>query len=111
MDNSKKYTLPALSFEYGALAPFISEKQLTLHHQKHHLAYVNGANAIFEKLEKARSEGSDLDQKALLKELSFHIGAIVFNTLFVRTLPPTGKGVACSSVGIVADCIQRIWEP
>ena len=55
MDDSKKYTLPALSFEYGALAPFITEKQLTLHHQKHHQAYVTGANAIFEKLEKARS--------------------------------------------------------
>jgi Fe-Mn family superoxide dismutase len=64
-----QYSLPKLNYEYGALAPYISEQQLMLHHQKHHQAYVNGANAIFEKLEKARKENSDLDIKATLKEL------------------------------------------
>ncbi len=107
MDDSKKYALPALSFEYGALAPFISEKQLTLHHQKHHQAYVTGANIIFEKLEKARSEGTDLDQKALLKELSFHIGGHRLHTLFWENLAPAGKGGGGVPAGTLAAWIER----
>ena len=55
MEN-KFYALPQLPYGYNELAPYISEKQLKIHHQKHHQAYVNGANAILEKLEKARKE-------------------------------------------------------
>jgi Fe-Mn family superoxide dismutase len=92
MGSSKLYQLPELSYGYNELAPFMSEEQLTLHHQKHHQAYVNGANAIFEKLDKARKEGSDIDVKATLKELSFNIGGHVLHTLFWGNLAPTGKG-------------------
>jgi Fe-Mn family superoxide dismutase len=35
MDASKLYSLPKLPYDYAALAPYISEQQLTLHHQKH----------------------------------------------------------------------------
>jgi len=35
----------------------MSEEVLKLHHDKHHLAYVNGANAVLEKLETARKAG------------------------------------------------------
>ncbi|KAF5091696.1 Superoxide dismutase [Mn] [anaerobic digester metagenome] len=107
MDDSKKYSLPALSYAYGALSPHISEKQLTLHHQKHHQAYVTGANTIFEKLEKARSEGSDLDQKALLKELSFHIGGHRLHTLFWENLAPAGNGGGGAPSGILAEWINK----
>ena len=55
MEDSRFYSLPKLPYDYAALAPHISEEQLKLHHQKHHQAYVNGANAVFEKLDKARS--------------------------------------------------------
>ena len=75
MEDNRFYTLPKLPYDYAALAPQISEEQLKLHHLKHHQAYVNGANAVFEKLDKARKENVDLDMKATLKELSFHIGA------------------------------------
>lgn len=92
MGSSKLYQLPELLYGYTELVPFMSEEQLTLHHQKHHQAYVNGANAIFEKLDKAREEGSDIDVKATLKELSFNIGGHVLHTLFWGNLAPTGKG-------------------
>jgi Fe-Mn family superoxide dismutase len=36
MEAGKVYTLPKLPYGYKALAPYISEEQLTLHHQKHH---------------------------------------------------------------------------
>jgi len=92
MEKKKGYQLPGLPYGYKDLEPFISEEQLTLHHQKHHQAYVNGANAIFERLEKARAEGGDSDMKALLKELSFNIGGHVLHTMFWGNLIPAGAG-------------------
>jgi Fe-Mn family superoxide dismutase len=92
MEGSRFYSLPKLPYEYDALAPYISEEQLKLHHQKHHQAYVNGANAIFEKQDKARKENTDLDVKATLKELSFHIGGFKLHNLFWENLAPAGKG-------------------
>jgi len=45
------YTLPDLPYDYGALEPHYSAQTLELHHDKHHAAYVKGANETFEKLE------------------------------------------------------------
>lgn len=89
---AKFYELPKLPYGYGDLAPVLSEEQLTLHHQKHHQAYVTGANGLLEKFDKARKEGADLDQKAVLKELSFNIGGHVLHSLFWGNLAPGGKG-------------------
>jgi len=72
----KFYTLPDLPYAYNALEPHISENQLKIHHDKHHAAYVNGANALLGRLDKARQAGADLDMKATSKELSFQVGAI-----------------------------------
>lgn len=92
MEVSKFYSLPELPYEYNALVPYISEEQLKLHHQKHHQAYVNGANTIFEKMDKARKENSDFDLKSTLKELSFHIGGFNLHKLFWENIAPAGKG-------------------
>ena len=54
MSGNRFYTLPDLPNSYNALAASMSEAQLRLHHDKHHAAYVNGTNAIFERLDKAR---------------------------------------------------------
>jgi len=81
-----------LLYGYDQLQPYISQKQLTLHHQKHHQAYVNSANAILERLDKARKEGADFDVKATLKELSFHIGGHLLHSLFWANIAPPGKG-------------------
>lgn len=80
--NSKFYSLPALKYPYSALAPYVSEEQLRIHHDGHHLSYVEKANSILENLDKARGENSELDMKAVLKELSFNIGGHVLHTIF-----------------------------
>jgi len=90
MEN-KFYLLPRLPYEYNALEPFISEEQLRLHHSKHHQAYVNGANAIFELLDKARGEGADIDIKSMLKALSFNIGGHILHSLFWNNLASVEK--------------------
>jgi len=92
MEKAKFYALPQLLYGYDELQPYISQEQLTLHHQKHHQAYVNSANAILERLDKARKEGTDFDVKATLKELSFHIGGHLLHSLFWPNMTPSGKG-------------------
>ncbi|MGB9902831.1 superoxide dismutase [Methanothrix sp.] len=91
----KFYTLPELPYSANDLEHYISEAQLRLHHDKHHLAYVNGANAILERLDKARRDGAEIDQKSTLKELSFHIGGHLLHSLFWANLrkPPSSGPV------------------
>jgi Fe-Mn family superoxide dismutase len=106
MEKIKSFTLPKLPYDYNALAPYISEEQLKLHHDKHHLAYVNGANAIFEKMDKAHQENATLDIKAVAKELSFHIGGHMLHTTFWENMAPAGKGGGGQPGGAVADMIN-----
>jgi len=100
------YTLPNLRYGYGDLSPFISETQLTLHHQKHHAAYVNNANATLEKLAKARAEKAELDMKALLKDFSFNLGGHVLHSLFWENLAPAGKGGGGTPAGKLGGAIS-----
>ncbi|MFH1709852.1 MAG: superoxide dismutase [bacterium] len=88
MAEKKYYSLPELPYGYGDLAPHMSEEQLKIHHDKHHMAYVKGANAVLEKLDRSRIEKTDLDMKATLKELSFQIGGHLLHSLFWGNLAP-----------------------
>jgi len=106
MEKGKFYVLPKLPYGYKDLEPHISEEQLKIHHDKHHQGYVNGANAILEKLDKAREEGTDLDFKSTLKALSFNIGGHVLHSLFWPNLAPTGKGGEKPG-GVLGDTIER----
>jgi Fe-Mn family superoxide dismutase len=106
MDAPKLYALPRLAYDYKALEPWISEQQLTIHHQKHHQAYVNGANAVLEKLVKARKENSDLDMKATLKELTFHTGGYRLHRLFWENMAPAGKGGGGAPKGEIAGVLS-----
>ncbi|MDG3142109.1 superoxide dismutase SodA [Streptococcus suis] len=50
--------LPELPYAYDALEPYFDAETMTLHHDKHHAAYVNNANAA---LEKHPEIGEDLE--------------------------------------------------
>lgn len=43
------YTLPDLPYAYNALEPYIDEKTMHYHHDKHHQTYVNNLNGAVEK--------------------------------------------------------------
>jgi len=106
LEEAKFYVLPKLPYEYNDLLPHMSEEQLWIHHSKHHQAYVNGANAILQRLDKARKEGTDIDVKSTLKELSFNIGGHYLHSLFWGNLAPTGKGGGKPS-GALDDAIAK----
>ncbi|MDQ3777440.1 MAG: superoxide dismutase, partial [Actinomycetota bacterium] len=42
------FEVPALPYDYGALEPHVDEQTMRLHHDKHHQAYVDKANAALE---------------------------------------------------------------
>lgn len=107
MEKVKSFTLPKLPYDYNALAPYISEEQLKLHHSKHHQGYVNGANAAFEKIDKARQENGDIDMKALLKDLSFNVGGHLLHSIFWENMAPAGKGGGGQPSGAIADVINK----
>ncbi|MDO4434159.1 MAG: superoxide dismutase [Mn] [Alysiella sp.] len=44
------YTLPELGYAYDALEPHFDKETMSIHHSKHHQAYVNNANAALESL-------------------------------------------------------------
>lgn len=49
--------MPNLPYDYKDLEPIISRDIMTLHHQKHHAAYVNNYNAAEKKLQEAVAKG------------------------------------------------------
>jgi len=106
MESSKFYVLPKLPYEYRDLMPHMSEEQLRIHHSKHHQAYVNGANAILQKLDNGRKENADLDIKSTMKELSFNIGGHLLHSLFWGNLAPSGRGGGKPG-GVLGDAIGK----
>lgn len=85
-----KYVLPDLSYDYGALEPNISGRIMELHHDKHHLAYVNGANTAIDALAEAR-EKNDLSMvNKFQKDLAFNLAGHVNHTVFWRNMSPDG---------------------
>ena len=85
-----KYTLPELSYDYGALEPHISARIMELHHSKHHNTYVNGANTALEKLEAAREAGEFGNINQLSKDLAFNLGGHTNHSIFWNNLSPDG---------------------
>ena len=84
------YTLPELPYDYSALEPHISGKIMELHHDKHHAAYVAGANAALENLAAARETGDLSKVNQFSKDLAFHVGGHTNHTIFWNNLSPEG---------------------
>ncbi len=84
------YTLPDLPYAENALEPHYSAEVLTLHHGKHHKAYVDGCNKTLESLAKARANTDWENIVGLEKALAFNLSGHVLHTLFWQNLSPDG---------------------
>ena len=92
------YEVPPLPYDYNALEPHIDEATMRVHHDKHHQAYVDKANAAL--------EGTDFDGKPIeevLKNLDSlpadkqkavrnNGGGHLNHSLFWEMLSPDGGG-------------------
>ncbi|XBC39396.1 MAG: Fe-Mn family superoxide dismutase [Buchnera aphidicola (Nurudea shiraii)] len=47
------YILPALSYSYDSLEPYLDQQTMKIHHLKHHQAYINNTNEILKNEDKA----------------------------------------------------------
>jgi superoxide dismutase, Fe-Mn family len=87
-----KYTLPDLPYDYSSLEPHYSAQVLELHHDKHHAAYVKGANSTIEKLDDARSKDDYAAIVGLEKSLAFNLSGHVLHSLFWKNMSIDGGG-------------------
>lgn len=85
------YTLPDLPYDFAALEPHISGKIMQLHHDKHHQAYVTGANTALDQLAEARDSGNLAGVNKLEKDLAFNVGGHVNHSIFWNNLSPEGE--------------------
>jgi superoxide dismutase, Fe-Mn family len=87
-----EYSLPELPFDPSALEPHLAARIVELHHDKHHAAYVTGANVALERLAEARESGRFADLVGLEKALAFNLGGHVLHTIYWTNLSPDGGG-------------------
>jgi len=98
------HKLPPLPYSYKALEPWIDEKTMRIHHDKHHLSYVEGLNTAEKKLEEARRTGNFDLVKHWERELAFNGAGHYLHTLFWNVMSPKGGG---KPSGALLDEITR----
>src|ERR687890_2444880 len=106
------YELPDLPYAYDALEPTIDEQTMHLHHDKHHQAYVDKANAALEGTEWADKDVVEVLQN--LDSLPADKQAAVRNnggghynhSLFWEMMSPDGGG---EPSGELADAINSAF--
>jgi superoxide dismutase, Fe-Mn family len=99
-----RYTLPDLRYPYGALEPHISGEIMQLHHDKHHRAYVDGANRAAEDLAEARQKHDFTRIAQIEHELAFNVSGHVLHAMFWQNLAPEGGG---EPQGVLREAIVR----
>jgi len=103
------YEVPPLPYGYDALAPTIDEETMHLHHDKHHQAYVDKANAALDGTEWA---GRPVEE--VLKSLSSlpagkqapvrnNAGGHANHSLFWESMSPGGGGAPEGALATAID--------
>ncbi len=106
------YEVPPLPYEYNALEPHIDEATMTVHHDKHHQAYVDKANAALEGTgyeDKPIEEVlKDLDSLPADKRTAVRNngGGHYNHSLFWESMAPNGGG---EPSGDLADAINAAF--
>lgn len=107
------FEVPPLPYDYTALEPHIDEQTMHLHHDKHHAAYVNNANAALEKhpeLQNRSAEDLLRDLTSVPEDIRTAIrnnaGGHVNHSMFWAIMGPNGGG---EPGGPIADAINRTF--
>ena len=100
-----RYVLPPLPYEVTEMEPVVNTQNLLLHHDKHHAAYVAGANAAAEELRRINngSLGGELAPYCTQK-LTFNLAGHILHTLYWHNLSPLPQDLP---FGLLADAMSR----
>ena len=99
------YEVPPLPYDYAALEPHIDEQTMHFHHDKHHQAYVDKANAALEGTEWAdKTVDEVLQNLAALPEakqgpVRNNAGGHYNHSLFWESMSPDGGGEPTGALG------------
>ena len=94
-----KLELPALPYAYDALEPHIGAQTMTIHHTKHHQAYIDNANKALEGTEMENMPAEEIianlaqapaDKKGALRN---NVGGHVNHSMFWKMMGPGGTGM------------------
>lgn len=103
LDPPKEYTLPPLPYAADALEPYIDAQTMTLHHDKHHAAYVKGLNDAIATLAEARKGGKESPNLGKIRgatdALAFHGSGHVLHTVFWNNMAKDAGGVPKGAIG------------
>ncbi|AEA12009.1 Superoxide dismutase [Thermoproteus uzoniensis 768-20] len=105
----KRYELPPLPYNLDALEPYISRDIVDVHYNGHHKGYVNGANALLERMEKiikGELASGQYDIQGILRGLTFNINGHKLHDLYWKSMAPAGKGGGKPG-GRLADLINK----
>jgi len=103
------FEVPPLPYDYNALEPHIDEETMRLHHDKHHQAYVDKANAALEGTDWAHESVENIlsiietlpdDKQPVLRN---NAGGHANHSLFWEIMGPDGGG---EPEGELADAIN-----
>jgi superoxide dismutase, Fe-Mn family len=104
------YSVPDLPYDYDALEPHIDEETMRVHHDKHHQAYVDKANAA---LEGTDWESKDVEEvianldsvpEDIRGPVRNNAGGHINHTFFWQIMSPDGGG---EPSGDLADAINE----
>ncbi|HHV78844.1 MAG TPA: superoxide dismutase [Firmicutes bacterium] len=101
-----EHKLPPLPYPYNALEPYISAETLHLHHDKHHLSYVNGLNRAEKMLEQARAVGDFSNVRFWERELAFNGSGHILHTVYWYNMTPSGGG---RPGPVTTSCLQSTF--
>ena len=102
-----KHALPPLPYAYEALEPHIDAQTMRLHHDIHHLAYVNGLIKAEDALATARAAGDYAMVQHWSRQAAFHGGGHFLHSLFWTIMAPPGKGGGGAPAGTLASRIAQ----
>ena len=106
------FEVPPLPYDYNALEPHIDEQTMRLHHDKHHQAYVDKANAALEGTDWAHESVEQIlsivetlpeDKQAVIRN---NAGGHANHSMFWEIMSPDGGG---EPEGELADAINETF--
>lgn len=98
------YVLPDLPYDYNALEPHIDEATMRLHHDKHHAAYVAGANQAMAKLKEiAEGKGDASLTTHWVRQLAFHGSGHAMHSIFWKNMTPSPKAAPEGGLATAID--------
>ncbi len=107
------FEVPPLPYAYDALEPHIDKETMTLHHDKHHAAYVTNLNAAIEKHPELASKGAEdllRDLNAVPEDIRAAVrnngGGHVNHSMFWTIMGPKRGG---EPKGALADELRKTF--